>query len=525
MNLLLKNNYFGNLFIGVISFIAVGCGSGGSDLLRGQFVDDPVAGLRYSTPTISGETNANGEFQYQTGETVSFYVGDILLGQAPGAAIISPLDLAGMAVPNTALEIRREANRANNNGRKQGTPLEVAANIAVFLQTLDADDNINDLIQIPVEMHVLAAGMSLDFNQRRRDFRKDYFFRKLLASGRSAGLWGGSRAIRNTSYALDALYGGLGLTSDIKAVSTIKINDNNDGTPDRILTYTYDANGNLTREEVDNNGGGTPDRILTYTYDANGNLTREEVDDSGFSTQDSINTYTYDANGNLTREEIDENGDGTPEWIVITTYDANGDRTRAEVDYNNDGTPDSINTYTYTYDANGNLTREEVDANDDGTPDRIVIYTYDANGNWTKVEYDYDGDGNPDSIYIYTYTYDANGNWTKVEMNVGDDGTPHRINTYTYDANGNQTKVEYDFGGDGAWILTYIYDTNGNQTREENDYNGDGTLDSINTHTHIYDTNGNRTREEIDIGDDGTPDWIIFYTYESINRWAALLND
>ena len=89
-------------------------GSSGSDgasqVLTGRFIDGPVSGLRYVTDSRSGTTSADGEFSYLSGETVSFYVGDILIGRAAGAATLTPFDLAGMAVAASPLAIRQLAN-------------------------------------------------------------------------------------------------------------------------------------------------------------------------------------------------------------------------------------------------------------------------------------------------------------------------------------------------------------------------------------------------------------------------------
>jgi hypothetical protein len=284
-----------------------GGGGGGSTLHTGKFVDGgPVAGLKYSTATQSGETGVDGAFFYQAGESVSFHVGDILIGQAAGASSISPFDLAGIPPPQSSIEIRRAVNEMN---RRKSSPLGVAANIAVFLQTLDNDGDPSNGIQIPAQMHTLAAGASINFHQQWNDFPRDFSFRKLLAQGRSAGLWGGTRPVRNPAYALDSLYAGLGLTPAIYAVAVTEHNSNGDGTADNRITYTYDANGNRTMEEDDYNADGTMDYRNSYTYDANGNLTMAEGDDyaGGTVVYYRTSTYIYDANGCLTVEELETN--------------------------------------------------------------------------------------------------------------------------------------------------------------------------------------------------------------------------
>ncbi|MCF6330625.1 MAG: hypothetical protein L3I99_03660 [Sulfurimonas sp.] len=86
---------------------------------EGAFIDSPVKGLRYTTDKLSGYTDDQGKFLYMTGETVSFFLGDLKLGEAIGQKIITPLTL------------NKEYN-LNNIGIK-------ATNIARILQTLDND--------------------------------------------------------------------------------------------------------------------------------------------------------------------------------------------------------------------------------------------------------------------------------------------------------------------------------------------------------------------------------------------------
>lgn len=302
--------------------LLTGCGggggseSGGGSVLTGDFVDGPVGGLSYSTATLSGTTGADGSFQYKDGEVVSFHVGDVLVGQAAGASSLSPFDLAGTAAPQTALEVRQAVNALDRSHR--GTPFERAANIAVFLQTLDEDGNLINGIQIPDQMHTLASGVSIDFDQKWRNFPEDFSFRKLIADGRAAGLWGGSRAIRNPAYALDSLYEGLGITPEIYARRMSEDDYDADAMVDYRTTRTFDSNGNPTIYESDTDADGAVDQRYTYTFDANGNRTMEEYDTNADGTVDERQTDTYDANGNRTMEEYDSNADGTAE--SRTTY-------------------------------------------------------------------------------------------------------------------------------------------------------------------------------------------------------------
>ena len=60
-----------------------------------QLFDDPVQGVRFVSGSLSGITSPEGEYQYQQGNPVSFFIGDIALGEAvEGKPVVTPLDLA-----------------------------------------------------------------------------------------------------------------------------------------------------------------------------------------------------------------------------------------------------------------------------------------------------------------------------------------------------------------------------------------------------------------------------------------------
>jgi len=283
-----------------------------------------------------------------------------------------------------------------------------------------------------------------------------------------------------------------------------------DGNPDRIDTYTYDANGNLLTETFDTDADGDPNEIYTYTYDANGNQLTYTYDRPSGGTPYWIYTSTYDANGNRLTWAYDATN-GTPDWIYTYTYDANGNRLTETCAANAGGTPYWI--YTYTYDANGNRLTEGYDSNGDGTPNKIITYTYDANGNRLTEGHDSNLDGTPD--LIYTYTYDANGNTLSETYDGDGDGTPELIDTYTYtyDANGNLLTETADWGADGTTnlISTYTYDANGNLLTKTHVGGSGGTPDLI--YTYTYDANGNLLTAAFDLDGNGNPNQIYTYTY------------
>ena len=119
-------------------------------ILSGRFVDAAVEGLRFETPTQSGLTDGNGIFQYIAGETVSFFIGDILLGTSTGLTKLTPLNL----VPESDLNDPQ------------------VVNILRFVQSLDEDQNLDNGIRISNAVTTRALGQALDFSLSTTDFEE-----------------------------------------------------------------------------------------------------------------------------------------------------------------------------------------------------------------------------------------------------------------------------------------------------------------------------------------------------------------
>ena len=101
----------------------------------GQLVDGPVEGVQFESGSLRGVTGPNGEFQFEEGEDIRFFIGDITLGQpALAKSLMSPVDL----VPGGDL--------AN---------VEVV-NIARLLQSLDSIPG-DERITIPGSIRSLAS--------------------------------------------------------------------------------------------------------------------------------------------------------------------------------------------------------------------------------------------------------------------------------------------------------------------------------------------------------------------------------
>lgn len=144
------------------------CSSGGSSsgggssnnksTAMGTFVDAPVEGLEYVSGGQSGLTDENGQFTYEVGGSVTFRIGDILIGTASGGLVITPLDLAGAGAQPTDPEV---------------------VNILRVLQTLDDDHNPANGIKITEAVRDLADA-AMDFSLDPDDFASDSTVQDLI---------------------------------------------------------------------------------------------------------------------------------------------------------------------------------------------------------------------------------------------------------------------------------------------------------------------------------------------------------
>lgn len=118
-----------------------GTPSESGDLLTGRFVDSAVIGLDYTTATQSGETGAEGTFNYLAGEEVTFSIGDIVLPSTDAANLLTPLSLFAT---DDITDIR-------------------VMNLSRLLQTLDTDGDPTNGITISESAEASAQGLTLDF--------------------------------------------------------------------------------------------------------------------------------------------------------------------------------------------------------------------------------------------------------------------------------------------------------------------------------------------------------------------------
>lgn len=131
----------------VAALYACGGGGGGSSTsvasvstgsATGILTDAAIQGVSYTTSSgVSGVTDASGGYKYNPGDTVTFKLGSVTLGNATANGIISPIDLAA-----------GDANKYRN--------------LLVLVQSLDADGNPGNGIAVSAAAAAaLPAGLDL----------------------------------------------------------------------------------------------------------------------------------------------------------------------------------------------------------------------------------------------------------------------------------------------------------------------------------------------------------------------------
>jgi len=151
----------------------------------GTFVDAPVEGLNYTTETLSGTTNSQGEFNYLANEKVTFSIGGIIFPAVDAASVITPLNLFNTDDINNSLVV----------------------NVLRLLQSLDLDGIVSNGIQIPSLVHELAQDITIDFSLENFDQQLDIVLS--LASALNLTLVSADDATYHFQQTLEALNNGI----------------------------------------------------------------------------------------------------------------------------------------------------------------------------------------------------------------------------------------------------------------------------------------------------------------------------
>lgn len=131
--------------------------------MTGTFTDSPVAGLTYTTSSgLTGTTTQLGQYNYHTGDTVTFQLYGTTLNTSAASLVLTPADA-------------------------KDVDLDYTVNLLRFLQTIDTDQDLSNGITLPT-VSAADASYVINFNQDIYAFEQDasvLAFLSKYASGRS----------------------------------------------------------------------------------------------------------------------------------------------------------------------------------------------------------------------------------------------------------------------------------------------------------------------------------------------------
>jgi len=446
----------------------------------GKFIDSPVQGLRYSTPSLSGLTDVDGTFRYNDDEVVTFSLGGVTIGEAVGASVITPFTLYEVKPPNKERII---SNALFDNTSVQ--TLDKALNIASFLQNLDADQDASNGINLGNANEILANS-TLDFSKFKAI---DFNSKSQIASLREMiGLT--SQPIDLESVA-SHLYTSLGIDIESSAASGTT---GSSGLQTKFSSnLEYDDQGRIVLEEIDTNGDGIFDITKTFRYE-NDLLVETSNSKLGItetlsydSAKRLIERITRYGDGRISRESYtysgellikflyDQNDNGQPDRITEYSYNTNDQLIETRIDNDGDGTVDIVTTASYYSD--GKQATHSEDKDNDGVPDLIIAYVYDDSGNRKSFNISIDEDAIPSETSLFTYA----GNLVTEYFVLDSEYRLKFKESYTYDSEDRRKEVRKDTNGDGKEDIRvqYKYDDNGNRILTAEDHNGDGIADKF----------------------------------------------
>lgn len=483
-------------FFAVLSLMIAGCGGWGDGSQAGVFLDaSSVEGLQYQTPTRSGTTDRDGKFRYMPGEQIVFSVGSIEVGRAIGSARITTFDLAGISAPDNEIELELLT--------PAGRGLNRAINLTTFFQTIDEDTDTSNGISIPQALSSIQARSAIMFALPVSTFKTHPTLLTFMGQARAAGVWGGARPIKNSSYAMEALQRGLGLEPSLYAKSEFRVKSS--GLDDSVTSYSYDEKGQLVEELLIDPSSEIYQKTVT-AYNAAGHRIRVAT----FTSPDTLLNeilFTYDTNGNEIKAVTVHPGLGT--WSIETIRDVSGNP--IEVTTYDDDTVTSRSTNAY--DDLGRLVKSE---SFDGNGQRIRSSDSDYRSDFKQTTFR-QFDSTQNLSLTIQMSYDETGELIK-EAYYEPLGQLLGSRHITRDSNGNMISEEFkDGAGLSQFKVTFTYDQAGRQSALKN-YDNDGVLTG--SQALSYDTNGRLVGKRFnDITNGVIIDQII--SYKPVRGWAS----
>jgi hypothetical protein len=260
--------------ITMLLLLAACSGGGGDDgakpELTGQFIDSAVTGLYYeaSPSGLTGTTDVSGTFKYKAGDTIEFYVGDILIGSASAVPIMTPVTLVVGAVDETH---------------------SVVISIAAFLQSLDSDGNLSNGIQIEPAVAAAAEGKTLDFNSAM--FAADAAA-VLAAMAADAAIVGFNGTLVDPGDAMNHLGDSISTCEHTGTYSGTWVQTTGPDSDNGTWTMSVSATGNVT-------GSGASNIFLDDNFTMTGSVSPDGTTTAGSTDSGAVFSGTVAADGTL----------------------------------------------------------------------------------------------------------------------------------------------------------------------------------------------------------------------------------
>jgi hypothetical protein len=246
----------------------------------GIFVDSAVAGIGYRTSPgeHEGVTGSEGEYEYEEGDTVTFFIGDLELPPTAARGIVTPLNIAGTDDVNDP----------------------VAVNIARLLQSLDADGDPSNGITIHPD--AADAATPVNFSQPVADFAASAAVTNLM-SALGVTLVSEAAATAHLQASMDEQRRSL--------IGSWYFRDDSDSDPDRqyhiVLTFLDETNFVIANDESepdDENGQDGFERgtyswnLRTGVFEATVPVLTDNNGEWGFSHPCGDEVFTLEIRGN-----------------------------------------------------------------------------------------------------------------------------------------------------------------------------------------------------------------------------------
>lgn len=507
-------------------------------VLTGVFKDGAVEGLTFETATQSGTTNGNGEFSYVEGETVTFKIGELVLGSATGQDLITPITLAQTLDANATIE----------------NP--VSQNIAALLQTLDIDGDESNGITITEELASTITITEIDFSQPIEAVLADIVIQIGQSLGLALNVVYPSEAAENMAASL-----GISFSAPENLVVSHFVNgiqpffqtwDYTYTSTSAIYKTTFNADGALQAVAVvarysgkvfyeaevnSTNANGLPESLLLTTYGAN---SLKGTYSATNATNQRLVQLTYNA-----LNQISVIGFVVPDGSRIdNNYITAHDTANRPLSYfrdfaEEDPTRDFTITWNLTYNNDLIATAQRI-YNDQRADNssfysrRNFNYTYNDQNNISLITYDrlFEDNFFQNGELVFTsseasvtdsFEYDTNNklvSYVESQQGTTSDGVSFSsTGTYTYDQNEVLTLNTYE--SSNGQVGTTIYQK-GVQTSSETYNNGQITYESENfedgssiTTSYWYDENGLISYKEItEFGVDSIQGRRVEYYFE-----------